>query len=440
VSTKCHIGGFQNLGQNFNLITVFIKKEQNFLGVFQNSKQIHMPKRSDREAFLIELNDILRILAMYNEEHTESFKELYDVYVGIQLSRYMNPRNVIPKSRSLMDLLLAYEDHQFKVIARMTKSSFLAVLNMIESNPVFHNDSRHPQAPVSLQLIVFLNRLGFDGNGASVNRNAIFCGVSVGAVDMYCNRCIIAIEQLIQKYVTWPDFQERKQISQRFGAKYGIPNCVGIVDGTPINMADKPKIDGEVYWSSKCRYCINLQLVCDDKKFIRFFQTGWPGSVFDSVVFDNSTVCKTPHLYFCNNEFLIADSGYAAKSFIVTPYKQPLASLPHNELFNTLFSSARCIIEHVNGILKARFQCLKGMRVKIIKLTDFDKLNRWILCCIILHNILNDFNDLWEEEECERDEQYEDDIRRIVNENSNVIDMRLKIQSILLQWYYNSKC
>ena len=130
-----------------------------------------MPKISDREAFLIELNDILRIFAMYDEEHTESFKEVYDVYVGIQLSRYMNPRNVIPKSRSLMDLLLAYEDHQFKVIARMTKSSFLAVLNMIESNPVFHNDSRHPQAPVSLQLIVFLNRLGFDGNGASEMSN-----------------------------------------------------------------------------------------------------------------------------------------------------------------------------------------------------------------------------------------------------------------------------
>jgi len=127
-------GGFKIWGKIF-LITVFIKKEQNFLGVFQNSKQIHMPKISDREAFLIELNDILRILAMYDEEHTESFKEVYDVYVGIQLSRYMNPRNVIPKSRSLMDLLLAYEDHQFKVIA--TKSSFLAALNMIESNPVF---------------------------------------------------------------------------------------------------------------------------------------------------------------------------------------------------------------------------------------------------------------------------------------------------------------
>ena len=62
-------------------------------------------------------------------------------------------------------------------------------------------------------------------------------------------------------------------------------------------------IDGEVYWSRKCKYCINLQLVCDDRRLIRFFEAGWPGSVFDSVVFDNSSVCKQPELFLIINNF-----------------------------------------------------------------------------------------------------------------------------------------
>ena len=71
--------------------------------------------------------------------------------------------------------------------------------------------------------------------------------------------------------ISWPNAEERLLISHRFERDHGIPGAVGIVDGTPVFFSQRPGVDGEVFWSRKCRYGINLQLVCDDKKKIRFY-------------------------------------------------------------------------------------------------------------------------------------------------------------------------
>ena len=84
----------------------------------------------------------------------------------------------------------------------------------------------------------------------------------------------------------------------------------------------------------------------------------------------------------------MADAGYALKYYICTPYRKPAALLPENEIFNVLFSTARVKIEHVNGILKARFTSLKGLRIQVKQLDDFVRVNEWIVVCIILYNIL----------------------------------------------------
>jgi len=70
-----------------------------------------------------------------------------------------------------------------------------------------------------------------------------------------------------------------------------------------------------------------------------------------------------------------AIDGYALKYYICTPYRKPAALLPENEVFNVLFSTARVKIEHVNGILKARFTSLKGLRIQVKQLDDFVRVN-----------------------------------------------------------------
>jgi len=266
----------------------------------------------------------------------------------------------------------------------------------------------------------------------------MFTGISHGSVEKYTDRVLKAILKLQHQFITWPNKTERKEISRRFAHYHGMPDCIGVVDGTPVNLAQKPHIDGEVYFSRKSRYCINLQLVCDDRRNIRFFQAGWPGSVFDSTVFDNSDICQNPDSFISAGQYIIADSGYGAKWFICTPYKHPAAAIPENQLFNELFSSARCVIEHVNGVLKGRFCSLKGVRIQVKKVCDFEKVNKWIAVCCILHNILNQLNDMWDDVD-EENEVSDEDVNNM-RVNSTALDLRLKVQTTLLEWYFRNRC
>jgi hypothetical protein len=90
---------------------------------------------------------------------------------------------------------------------------------------------------------------------------------------------------------------------------------------------------------------------------------------------------------------LIADAGYGAKPYICTQYRQPLTEEPHNKHYNHLLFSARCIVEHLNGTLKGRFQSIKSLRILILNHDDFKTLNEWIMVCCNLHNIFNMLND-----------------------------------------------
>ena len=182
-------------------------------------------------------------------------------------------------------------------------------------------------------------------------------------------------------------------ISERFERKWGLKNAVGVIDGTPVVFSQRPGVDGEVFWSRKCEYSLNLQLVCDDRKRIRYFITGWPGSCFDNTVFEQSKLYKKSVEYFSAGQYILADAGYALQPFVCVPYKNPIAKVPHNRVFNELFSSCRTIIEHTNGMVKTRFGSLKGIRTQIKTRADFSAVNKHIIVCSILHNLLISVDD-----------------------------------------------
>lgn len=207
---------------------------------------------------------------------------------------------------------------------------------------------------------------------------------------------------------------------------------MGIVDGTPVVLSQRPAVDGEVFWTRKSQYAFNLQLVVDDRKAIIYYQIGWPGSVFDNTVFDKSKLMMNPHVYFTPGEYLLADSGYAIKPHLITPYKQPHANLPHNRLFNELFSSARCLVEHANGILKNRFASLKGIRTQIKTKADFEVINKHVLICLILHNLMLQFNDEWLEEDVDVGNLNGIVERATKTTHVSGIDKRIEIQNALL--------
>ncbi|CAG2205925.1 HARBI1 [Mytilus edulis] len=108
----------------------------------------------------------------------------------------------------------------------------------------------------------------------------------------------------------------------------------------------------------------------------------WPGSVHDSHIMRCSQISE--HLeqaHKCVEDGLIlGDSGYACRSFLMTPYIRPTE--PYRERFHTAHTRTRCCIERTFGWWTNRFYCLHAeLRLQPEKVCTL------IMACAVLHNL-----------------------------------------------------
>lgn len=100
-----------------------------------------------------------------------------------QSNRYIGLWITTSKSSSqLMTCLAVYDPFQMRTVIRMDQSSFEALLSVIEEVPQIINISMNSPMPVRHQLIVALNRLSRDGNGASHTNFTDTFAISEGSV------------------------------------------------------------------------------------------------------------------------------------------------------------------------------------------------------------------------------------------------------------------
>lgn len=231
-----------------------------------------------------------------NEDHLvfSQVDAVSDMLLLVQSSRYLVARERISSSTQLnADIFReSIPNSRFRQRTRMDKSSFERVVNEIKDNPVFHYNSRFPQAPAWLQLAVALDRFGNYGSGASLSRSQGLWGTGKGPIDAYTDRVVTALNDLSAQYVRWPSGAERTKISRRMTST-GFRGCVGFIDGTTIPLCQKPAVDGECCFDRKQRYRLNAQVVCDDRRrIIIAFYTGWPGSCSDSTIYQEISLSK----------------------------------------------------------------------------------------------------------------------------------------------------
>ncbi|KAA1118046.1 hypothetical protein PGT21_050027 [Puccinia graminis f. sp. tritici] len=319
-----------------------------------------------------------------------------DILELVLCNRYLNNR-LPARTRDEFDLaqLFNMRDDDFKQAVRTTKSGFTWLLALISFNSVFHSSSFRPQLPVPHQLALTLERLGSNGNGASVGRFSRNLSVGRGTVIKASRRVIQAINHLSGTYLLWPDEDRRKEISDVMKSE-GFEGCIGFVDGTTIPLYQRPSIDGEVFFDRKKRYSINCQVICDCDRFIIGYMTGWPGSCGDSMVFKRMAVHKDPVSFFDAGQYLIADSAYELGMHCIPAYKAPAAYIEENTQFNYCLARSRVRNEHTIGILKGRWASLQHLRLAIQKPSDMMEIIRWVNCCITLHNMLAHLGDAWD--------------------------------------------
>jgi hypothetical protein len=180
---------------------------------------------------------------------------------------------------------------------------------------------------------------------------------------------------------------------------------------------------------------MNAMIVCDDRKKIRYIYLGWPRYTHNAIVFNNSTLSIRANDFFAQHSYLLADSAYPVSRTIVPAFKRPhKKNLPkrHSD-FNEKVSEIRITVEHCIGILKGKFQSLKGLRFILDKREDLALLNKWVTACSVLHNLslLDPIEDEWLDVE----RIYEDDDSSNINtgeENDEEQDLGKRKHNVIM--------
>ena len=122
-----------------------------------------------------------------------AFEDILEVAALLQATRNLNPRQIVPKTNGLLFIFWDYLPAEFRQIVKRERVPFIRIAAKIGGHPVSTNNSSVPQEKVWIQLFVAINRLGCEGNGASIGRNAKFFGIGHGTVHLYTNRVITAL-------------------------------------------------------------------------------------------------------------------------------------------------------------------------------------------------------------------------------------------------------
>ena len=154
------------------------------------------------------------------------------------------------------------------------------------------------------------------------------------------------------------------------------------MDGTHVPIIAPPE-DEYAYVNRKKFHSINVMAVCNAQMVLTSVVAKWPGSSHDSFILNSSSLNTKFESGQYGRSWLLGDSGYALKPWLITPLKDP--STPQQRRFNRCHKKTRSLIERAFGILKSRWRILDHTGGRMCYLPD--KVAKIFLSCSILHNI-----------------------------------------------------
>jgi len=106
--------------------------------------------------------------------------------------------------------------------------------------------------------------MGRYGNGASVQDIARIAGCSEGAVELYTDRCLKAIESLhdlfVRRLTSAEKEKEKKWMDEHLCFKGMWREGWVMYDGTIVVLYKRPSLNGDAYYTRKANYGLNVQV------------------------------------------------------------------------------------------------------------------------------------------------------------------------------------
>ncbi len=202
---------------------------------------------------------------------------------------------------------------------------------------------------------------------------------------------------LKQRFLRHPTDQEFQDIARGFRDTWGMPQCVGAIDGTHIPII-APSEHRNSYYNRKGWYSMICQAVCDHRGRFWDIYVGWPGRCHDARVFANSPLlqsdtCRVPNVTepFANVQvpmFIAGDPAYPLLTWLMKAYPENAGTPEEQRYFNYRLSRARMVIECAFGRLKGRWRLLmKRMD------NDLSLVPTIVLAACVLHNMCETLGD-----------------------------------------------
>lgn len=291
----------------------------------------------------------------------------------------------------------AYIKILFKKEFRMFPDTFEEIILMVNRPMIRENTNLREAIPVEKRVAIALYRLATGNAYRTISK--IF-GVSLASVnDIILQFCTI-LNMISAEFINFPrTVDETQDKIDKFHVMFDcqIPQVVGCLDATHIEIVC-PNIQSKAdYFNRKQRYSVNTQAVVGENLKFLDVATGFPGSLHDARVLRNSALFNRAENHIILNEptvdvlgqaikpIILADGAYPPVRWILKPYARHI-NLNREEIhFNYVVSRARSVVERGFGMLKTRWRCLlKKMEQKLNNVPVI------IMACCVLHNFCQD--------------------------------------------------
>lgn len=278
-----------------------------------------------------------------------------------------------------------FPDEEFRRAFRMSKATFNMICDELESVVTKKNTMLRDAIPVRQRVAVCVWRLA-TGEPLRLVSKRFGLGIST------CHKLVLEVctairNVLMPKYVQWPDENRMRVIKDEFKSVSGIPNVGGSMYTTHVPII-APKVNVAAYFNKrhternqKSSYSITVQGVVDPKGVFTDVCIGWPGSMPDDEVLENSALSQRVQMGLLKDVWVVGNSGYPLTDWVLVPYAhQNLTWCQH--AFNEKALEVQKVAKDAFARLKGRWSCLqKRTEVKL------QELPMVLGACCVLHNI-----------------------------------------------------
>lgn len=355
-------------------------------------------------------------------------------YLKIVESRLQRSKEIVRRNKAEPRTLMYYErtvlrlsSSPFRSHFRLTKNTFSNICNLFGRLMASNVDASRrvglPNTPIKSQILPVLWLLATPESYRFVNvdfvakfSTDVSClrfvadrfDISKGTLYLFINRLVDCLNDIPPQYIRWPRPDEMPSVRRRFFEIARFDHIDGAVDGTFV-VISAPKEDPEEFRTLKHNFAVTLQAIClATLQFTSCF-AGFPASVGDRRIFENSPIYRkiqrSKKEYFPNDEFIIGDKAYPVYDWCQAQYIRRHVLNDAQEIYNRLLSSTLQVIERSFGLLFGRFR-----RLKFLDMSGAENIPKVIMACCVLHNL------------CLSESNYEDFIEEgllIVRENSS---------------------